>query len=196
MPIAAAAAGNRQPIHLTPPPIKMAFKLRTASKRQTMVALLMAATSASLLFSKISIFKLMSESNHHSNNNHLHNINDNNMGVPKSNNKTLVIAMGELRGGEQAWQTLYENVLNPNMADLALMTTNNWTLYPNNTLTKRARYVWYYDQYDDWADAVDLVASEGGNNAEWRTTHLPKFYDWNMDAYWGRNRSILFGGIK
>lgn len=108
-----------------------------------------------------------------------------------NNNRTLVIVMGELRAGEAAWQTLYKNVLDPNSADLALMTTNNLTLYPNNTLMKRAKFIWYYEQYDDWADAVDLVAGRG-----WRTTHLPEFHDYNTYAHPGRNRSILFGGIR
>jgi len=74
---------------------------------------------------------------------------------------------------------------------LALMTTNNLTLYPNNTLMKRAKFIWYYEQFDDWADAVDLVSGTG-----WRTTHLPLFHDDNTYAYRGRNISILFGGIS
>ncbi|KAL7542873.1 hypothetical protein ACHAXR_012164 [Thalassiosira sp. AJA248-18] len=99
--------------------------------------------------------------------------------------------MGELRAGEVAWRTLYQNVLDPNSADLALLTTNNLTLYPNNTLMKRAKYVWYYENFDDWANAIDLVG-----NKQWRTTHLPEFHDYNKYAYRGRNRSILFGGIR
>jgi hypothetical protein len=37
------------------------------------------------------------------------------------NNKTLVILIGNLRCGEPAWQTLYQNILDVNSADLALM---------------------------------------------------------------------------
>ena len=77
------------------------------------------------------------------------------------------------------------------MADLAVMTTENATIHPNNTLIKRAKYFWYHKEYDDWSDAVDLVGGRG-----WRTTHLPLFHDWNADAHWKKNRSILFGGIK
>ena len=42
-------------------------------------------------------------------------------------NRSLVILMGELRGVEPAWETLYKQVLDPNLADLALLTTNNST---------------------------------------------------------------------
>ena len=83
-------------------------------------------------------------------------------------NRSLVILMGELRGGEP--EALHKQGLDPNLADLALLTTNNSTHYPNSTLMKQAKYVWYYDNYDDWADALDLI-----NGTGWRTTHLPKF---------------------
>src|SRR6056300_662546 len=36
-------------------------------------------------------------------------------------NSSLVIIMGNLRGGEQAWQSLYKNVLDVNSGDLALI---------------------------------------------------------------------------
>ena len=94
----------------------------------------------------------------------------NNTDIIHPANRSLVILMGELRGVEPAWETLYKQVLDPNLADLALLTTNNSTHYPNSTLMKRAKYVWYYDKYDDWADALDLI-----NGTGWRTTHLPKF---------------------
>lgn len=36
-------------------------------------------------------------------------------------NRTLVIIMGNIRGGERAWESLYKNVLDLNSADLALV---------------------------------------------------------------------------
>ena len=80
--------------------------------------------------------------------------------------------MGNLRGGEQAWHSLYKNVLDINSADLALIigqtntTPNN--LYQNASLYTRAKYIWTFCEYDDWADAIDLI-----NGSEWRKTHLP-----------------------
>jgi len=39
----------------------------------------------------------------------------------QESNQTLVILMGNLRGGEKAWKTLYRRVLDINNADLALV---------------------------------------------------------------------------
>ena len=106
-------------------------------------------------------------------------------------NKSLVILIGGLRAGERAWNTLYENVLDINSADLALMTSDKETIYPNSTLPARARYVWHYKQYDDWADAVDLVRGTG-----WRSSHLHLFKPTYPNLEPGKNDTILFGGLK
>jgi len=105
-------------------------------------------------------------------------------------NKSLVILIGGLRAGETAWETLYENVLDINSADLAVMTSKE-SIYPNSTLFDRARYVWHYKQYDDWADAVDLVRGHG-----WRVSHLHLFKPTYPDLEPGKNDTILFGGLK
>lgn len=111
---------------------------------------------------------------------------------PQPRNKSLVIVMGELRGGEETWQTLYDNVLDVNSADLAVFTTkfNKTMSYPTNSLMQRAKYIWHHREYDDWADAIDTI-----NGTSWRKTHLPQFHDYNVFSYRGKNRSILFGGI-
>ncbi|KAL7539681.1 hypothetical protein ACHAXR_010778 [Thalassiosira sp. AJA248-18] len=98
--------------------------------------------------------------------------------------------MGNLRGGEQAWESLYENVLpqESGMADLALIVMDDFSSYPNATLLKRAKYVWLFPAYNDWADAIDLI-----NGAEWRTTHLPKFKAASESRKYA---TILFGPLK
>ena len=89
------------------------------------------------------------------------------------------------RGGEKAWESLYENVLDPNDADLALIGIGKLPpAYMNASLLTRAKYVWDVPEFDDWADAIDLV-----NGTEWRKTHLPLFHKTTT-------ASILFGGIK
>ena len=103
-------------------------------------------------------------------------------------NTSLVIIMGNLRGGEKAWESLYKNVLDVNNADLALMIGEEspnatQSLYPNNTLSKRARYVWTFPEYGDWADAVDLI-----NGTGWRQDILPRFKRVKSSG--------VFGGIK
>jgi hypothetical protein len=85
------------------------------------------------------------------------------------NNKTLVILIGTLRCGEPAWQTLYQNVLDVNSADLALMLGDSIPQYQNASLLRRAKYTWRFQEYDDWADALDLI-----NGTAWRDTVLPR----------------------
>ena len=106
-------------------------------------------------------------------------------------NKSLVILIGGLRAGERAWETLYSQVLDINRADLAVMTSNKESTYPNSTLYDRARYVWHHKQYDDWADAVDLVRGAG-----WRVSHLPLFKPTYPGLEPGKNDTILFGGLE
>mmetsp|Transcript_2857 Transcript_2857/g.4609 ORF Transcript_2857/g.4609 Transcript_2857/m.4609 type:complete len:341 (+) Transcript_2857:203-1225(+) len=83
-------------------------------------------------------------------------------------NKTLVIIIGTIRGGEKAWQTLYDNVLDPNDADLALLIGNVQEQYSSSSLLSLAKHTWQLEEYDDWGDAVDLI-----DGPKWRTDILP-----------------------
>jgi hypothetical protein len=107
---------------------------------------------------------------------------------PTESNSSLVIIIGNLRGGEQAWGTLYKNVLDINSADLALMIgQNNSTshnLYSNSSLYNRAKYIFTFAEYDDWADALDLIYG-----TVWREMHLPYFA--KKSSHTG-----LLGGVK
>ena len=98
-------------------------------------------------------------------------------------NRTLVVVMGNLRGGEKAWNTLYDNVLDVNRADLALMIGKTSTDHKNNTnsLFERAKYLWEIDEYDDWGDALDLI-----NGTGWRDTVPNVLHPW----------SSILGGVK
>jgi len=62
--------------------------------------------------------------------------------------KTLVILMGNARGGEETWHTMYSNLLEPFNADLALCfgTTKDYTSY----LYEKAKYIWECNEYEDW----------------------------------------------
>jgi hypothetical protein len=96
-------------------------------------------------------------------------------------NKTLVILIGNLRGGEKAWKTLYEHVLDVNSADLALMIGETRPEYQNSSLFGRAAYHWTTPEFDDWADALDLI-----NGTAWRETVLPLMHP----------HSTILGGVK
>jgi hypothetical protein len=86
---------------------------------------------------------------------------------PSDSNKTLVVILGSLRGGEKSWQSMYTHLLDKNNADLALMIgqggNKSWSPY------QRAKYIWEFPEYDDWADAIDEVYG-----ARWRTTIKPR----------------------
>ena len=83
------------------------------------------------------------------------------------------------------WESLYKNVLDMNDADLAMIigeesTNSTQPIYPNNTITKRAKYIWTFPEYGDWMDAVDLI-----NGSEWRQTVLPRFMKKQTDGLFG-----------
>lgn len=78
-------------------------------------------------------------------------------------NKTLVIVMGNIRGGELAWESLYKNVLDLNSADLALVVGERAPENRTSSLYKRAKYLYEFPEFDDWATAIDLI-----NGTAWR----------------------------
>lgn len=78
-------------------------------------------------------------------------------------NRTLVIIMGNIRGGERAWESLYKNVLDLNSADLALVVGERAPENRTSSLYKRAKYLYEFPEFDDWATAVDLI-----NGTAWR----------------------------
>jgi hypothetical protein len=104
--------------------------------------------------------------------------------VVRRNNRTLVILLGNLRCGETAWKTLYENVLDVNSADLALLVGETKEDYRNASLFARAKYIWNFPEYDDWADALDLI-----NGSQWRHTVLPQISQYSLDKG-------LLGGVN
>ena len=62
----------------------------------------------------------------------------------------LVILAGSPRGGEKTWESLFNNVINPLNADLAICCSNKWD--QNNSLFKNAKYKWIFDEYEDYRD--------------------------------------------
>lgn len=64
--------------------------------------------------------------------------------------KTLVILLGNARGGEETWNSMYKHLLEPLNADLALLfgKTDNKSV----SLYSKAKYVWELEEYKDWKD--------------------------------------------
>ena len=80
--------------------------------------------------------------------------------------RTLVIIMGNLRGTEKAWDTLTSNVLVPNEADLALMIGELPKEKRTSSLFRRAKYTWFFKEYDNWGR--DVIDSQIMNGTAWR----------------------------
>ena len=86
--------------------------------------------------------------------------------------KTLVIIMGNLRGGETAWKSLYKNVLDINNADLALVIGEMPPEKKTSSLFKKAKYTYEFPEWNDWGDAIDLIAGKA-----WRPYILSQAVD-------------------
>jgi hypothetical protein len=80
----------------------------------------------------------------------------------QKHNQTLVIVLGNVRGGEPAWRSMIREVLDPNMADLALMIGEGDPLHPpeRTLLHDRAKFIWTVPEYDDWADAMEDIPNK------------------------------------
>lgn len=64
--------------------------------------------------------------------------------------KTLVILLGNARGSEIAWNSLYKNVLSVLNADLALCFGQ--TENKSASLYQKAKYIWEIEEYTNWSD--------------------------------------------
>ena len=64
--------------------------------------------------------------------------------------KTLIVLMGNARGGEETWNSMYKYLLKPYSADLALLFGK--TLNKSNSLYKKAKFIWEIDEYNNWWD--------------------------------------------
>lgn len=86
---------------------------------------------------------------------------------PTQQNRTLVIVLGSIRGGVPSWKSLCDNVLDVNMADLALLIGegNPDKQQETTLLHERAKYVWTVPEHNDWADAMEDIPNKPN---DWR----------------------------
>jgi len=88
-------------------------------------------------------------------------------------NRTLVILLGSLRGGEVTWKTLYDHVLDLNHADLALMIGKD-VQRANSSLYQRAKFIWEFNEYTDWGEPIDQIWGTTWRNTVFPFTSEPK----------------------
>ncbi len=77
--------------------------------------------------------------------------------------KTLTILIGNARGGEKTWNSIYENLLDPYESDLALCFGE--VKDKSSSLYKRSKYVWELPEYSNWRDYYSNVC-----NGNWEKT--------------------------
>ena len=105
--------------------------------------------------------------------------------------KTLIILIGNARGSEVAWNSLYQNVMLPLNADLALVLGDNES-DKNNSLFHRAKYIKLIHEYDDWGDCIDMIAKKNNlDSMNWRKVHLEN--DQFDPALWG---GVKYNGTR
>lgn len=66
------------------------------------------------------------------------------------NKKNLTILIGNARGGEECWNSMYKHLLLPLNSDLALCFGN--TSNKTSSLYSKANYVWEIPEFEDWCD--------------------------------------------
>ena len=81
---------------------------------------------------------------------------------PALGNGTLVALFGQLRGGEYTGHSLIKHVLDPNRADLVVLTTNSPILRHHAALRARALHWWAIPEPADWGTLMEAVARELG----------------------------------
>lgn len=82
--------------------------------------------------------------------------------------RTLVIILAETRAYEYAYESFKRNLLDSLDADLALCVAKNEWENTENPYYKAAKYVWTYDEPDDWGKAYDQAQQSEGFSGDWR----------------------------
>lgn len=94
------------------------------------------------------------------------------MGIFKKNRakkeSVLVIVLAETRAHEFTFDLFKEHLLDVMNADLGLCVANNEREDPSNPFYRHAKYVWTYDEPDDWGDAFDDISENMGSGNDWR----------------------------
>jgi hypothetical protein len=86
----------------------------------------------------------------------------------------LVIVLSETRAYEHTFELFKKNLLNTLQADLCLCVANNPREVTDNPFYTEAKYIWSYDEPEDWGNAFDEAQATTGVLKDWRKLLLIK----------------------
>lgn len=90
--------------------------------------------------------------------------------------RVLICMIGNARGGEKAWNSFYEHMLQKNNADLAILFGQTYN--KSSSLYSRAKYVWEFPEYENWKYPINDIVK----NNNW-VNKLPQ--DQTNSGLWG-----------
>lgn len=96
--------------------------------------------------------------------------------------RTLVVILAETRAFEFTFDGFKKNLLEVFDADLALCVGDGPNEDTTNPFYLHAKYVWTYNEKEDWAISLDEMAAKRGGGKDWRLLL--------------HHKGILFGGVK
>jgi len=82
--------------------------------------------------------------------------------------KTLTIVLCETRESELTFDLFKKNLLEVLQSDLALCVAINKRENVENPFYKNAKYVWTYEEPEDWGEAFDYAQQINGYSGNWR----------------------------
>jgi hypothetical protein len=90
------------------------------------------------------------------------------MSKDKLMESVLVIILNETRAYEHTFDLFKTNLLDVFQADLCLCIADNDREDKNNPFYQHAKYVWQYEEPEDWGDAFDHAQKIKGYDGNWR----------------------------
>lgn len=101
--------------------------------------------------------------------------------------KTLIILIGTPRGNEIVWRSMYDHLMIPHQADLALCF--EFQSDKSSSLYKKAKYVWEVTKYNNW----EQYYTENNISGNWKEIYSWSENDGNCVGFSGLGESKKYG---
>lgn len=88
--------------------------------------------------------------------------------MQSKNESVLVVILCETRAHEHTFDLFKKNLLDVMNADLCLCVADNHREDKNNPFYRHAKFIWSYDEPDDWGEAFDFIQKTKNLQNNWR----------------------------